>query len=256
MGTKKKKKIEWINILAPFVVLAIIVVILEILAKSGKVAEYVLPAPSKVVAGTIKSFGKAILPDFLFSIKIILIGFISATILGLLLAAIFSQFSIVAKATSPVIIWLVITPMITLVPLVLLWLGNDPNVRVIIVILQASPIICLNTLTGLTTIETEKKELARSVGATRFQAFIKINFMNAMPQVFTGIKLGCIFSIIGSISADFVAKTIGMGNKIIQFTKYVQTDLAYGSILLVALLGIGMYMLIEAIEKKVVIWRK
>lgn len=256
MAKKEKKKIEWINILAPFVVLAIIVIALEYLAKSGRISDYILPAPSKILTGTIKAFGKSILPDFLFSLKIILIGFFTATILGLLLAAIFSQFEIVAKATSPVIIWLVITPMITLVPLVLLWLGNDPNVRVIIVILQASPIICLNTLTGLTTVETEKLELARSVGATRFQAFIKINFMNAMPQVFTGIKLGCIFSIIGSISADFVAKAVGMGNKIIQFTKYVQTELAYGSILLVAILGIVMYMGIEAIEKRVVIWRK
>lgn len=256
MAKKAKGKIDLLHILAPFVVLVVIVVVLEWLANTGKIANYILPLPSAVLKGTIKAFPASILPDFLFSIKIILIGFLSATVIGLLLASIFSQFSFIAKAASPVIIWLVITPMITLVPLVMLWLGNDPNVRVIIVILQASPIICLNTLTGLTTIEHEKVELAKSVGATRFQAFIKINFMNAMPQVFTGIKLGCIFSIIGSISADFVAKGIGMGNKIVQFTKYVQTELAYGSILLVALLGIVLYMTIEAIEKKVVIWKK
>lgn len=256
MANKTKKKIDLLNVLAPLVVLVIIVAVLEWLASTGKIANYILPSPSATIKGTIKALPNNILPDFLFSVKIILIGFGTATVLGLLLAAVFSQFSIIAKATSPVIIWLVITPMITLVPLVMLWLGNNPNVRVIIVILQASPIICLNTLTGLTTIEYEKMELAKSVGATRFQAFIKINFMNAMPQVFTGIKLGCIFSIIGSISADFVAKGIGMGNKIIQFTKYVQTELAYGSILLVALLGIAMYMTIEAIEKKIVIWKK
>ncbi len=256
MARKTKKKVDLLHLLAPFIVFIIVVVVLEWLANTGKIAHYILPLPSSVLKGTIKAFPSNILPDFLFSVKIILIGFFSATILGLLLASIFSQFSFIAKAASPVIIWLVITPMITLVPLVMLWLGNAPNVRVIIVILQASPIICLNTLTGLTTIEHEKIELARSVGATRFQAFIKINFMNAMPQVFTGIKLGCIFSIIGSISADFVAKGIGMGNKIIQFTKYVQTELAYGSILLVALLGITLYMTIEAIEKKVVIWKK
>jgi ABC-type nitrate/sulfonate/bicarbonate transport system permease component len=79
--------------------------------------------------------------------------------------------------------------------------------------------------------------------------------MNAMPQVFTGIKLGCIFSVIGSVSADFVAKGIGMGNRIIQFTKYVKTDLTYGSIIIVALIGIFLYSLMSYIEKKIVIWK-
>jgi ABC-type nitrate/sulfonate/bicarbonate transport system permease component len=91
---------------------------------------------------------------------------------------------------------------------------------VIVVIIQATPIITLNTLNGFTNIEGEKLELAKSVGASKLQTFIKIIFMNAMPQVFTGIKLGCIFSTIGAISADFVAGTVGLCSRNVHLTKY------------------------------------
>jgi ABC-type nitrate/sulfonate/bicarbonate transport system permease component len=242
-------------LLAPIVLLVVLFIILEVFARLNLISDYILPAPSAILINTMQSFTSTIQKDFFFTLKIVFLGFTTASVFGLLLAAIFSQFEIVTKAISPVIIWLVITPMITLIPLIMLWLGNSPNIRALIVILQATPIITLNTLNGFTTVEKAKLELAKSVGATRMQRFIKITFMNAMPQVFTGIKLGCIFSVIGSVSADFVAKGIGMGNRIIQFTKYVKTDLTYGSIIIVALIGIFLYSLMSYIEKKIVIWK-
>jgi ABC-type nitrate/sulfonate/bicarbonate transport system permease component len=256
MPTKRSlKDLPFIGLLAPIVLLVVLFIILEVFARLNLISDYILPAPSAILMNTIQSFSSTIQKDFFFTLKIVFLGFTTASVFGLLLAAIFSQFEIVTKAVSPVIIWLVITPMITLIPLIMLWLGNSPNIRALIVILQATPIITLNTLNGFTTVEKAKLELAKSVGATRMQRFVKITFMNAMPQVFTGIKLGCIFSVIGSVSADFVAKGIGMGNRIIQFTKYVKTDLTYGSIIIVALIGIVLYSLMSYIEKKIVIWK-
>ncbi|WP_186565791.1 ABC transporter permease [Lawsonibacter celer] len=252
---KKKKEFNPINVIAPLVVLAIIYVGLEIFLRVFNVSEYVMPTPTHIIQGTIKSF-HIILPDFLFTLKIICIGFCIAIPAGILLAALFSQFDLLVKAMQPVVIWLVITPMITLIPLMTLWLGTDPNLRVIIVIIQATPIICLNTLNGFTHVEREKLELARSVGATKLQTFLSITFMNAMPQVFTGIKLGCIFSTIGAVSADFVSRGRGLGDRIIKFMKYSNFEESYGCIILIALIGIGLYTIVSMIEKRVVLWKK
>ena len=145
--------------------------------------------------------------------------------------------------------------MITLIPLLTLWLGYDPMQRVYVVIIQATPIITLNTLNGFTNLDIEKQELSKSVGCTKLQRFFKVTFMNAMPQVFTGIKLGCINATIGALSADTVSGNIGMGFKIKQFIKYNNIDLAYGSIILVALIGLVTYNIVEFIEHKVVLWK-
>lgn len=252
---RKKKQRSMLGIVAPLVVLAVLFVVLEIIARSGNVSEYILPAPSKIVLHTLQQFPVDIWPHFWLTLKVILIGFTAATFLGMLIAALISQSKLVTKAFEPSIILLVITPMITLIPLLTLWLGYDPMQRVYVVIIQATPIIALNTLNGFTHLELEKQELARSVGCTKWQRFMKITFMNAMPQVFTGIKLGCINATIGALSADTVSGNIGMGFKIKQFIKYNNIDLAYGSIILVALVGLAMYSIVSALERKIVLWK-
>lgn len=252
---KQKKPVQWRGVVAPLIVLAVIFILCEILARTGRVSEYILPAPSKIVTGIVSKFAVDIWPHFLLTLEVILIGFVCATALGMFLAALISQSGLVTKAVSPVIIWMVITPMITLIPLLTLWLGYDPMQRVYVVIIQATPIITLNTLNGFTNLDLEKQELSRAVGCTKLQRFTKLTFMNAMPQVFTGIKLGCINATIAALSADTVSGNIGMGYKIKQFIKYNNIDLAYGSIILVALIGLVTYNIVEAIEHKVVLWK-
>jgi len=252
----KKKKLKPMNIIAPLILLVILYAGLELIIRVANISRFVLPTPSAVVAHTVSSFIDDVLPHFLFTLKVVVVGFIVAIPLGILIAAVFSQFNILVKAISPYIILLVVTPMITLIPLMMLWLGFDPNLRIIVVVVQATPIITLNTLSGFTNVETSKMELAKSIGASRFQTFTKIIFPNSMPQVFTGIKLGCIFSTIGAISADFVAGTVGLGFRIVQYTKYVMTEMVYGCILIVAIIGIALYLCVNFIERRVIVWKK
>ncbi len=143
-----------------------------------------------------------------------------------------------------------------MVPLFMLWMGFDSRVRVIVVILQATPIILLNTLTGFTTTEREKLELMRSLGATRWQTFLKVVFPNALPQVFTGLKIGCIFSTIAAMSADLAAGKEGLGYRIQQYSSLIMTEMAYGTIIIVALIGIVLFQIVVMIERRIVVWVK
>lgn len=242
-------------VLAPWGVLLILFLIWELTARFSEVPAYILPPMSQIIAGTVSKFPGELWPHFLLTLRVIVVGFLVATLLGMLLAAIFSQFHIITKAVTPVIIWLVITPLITLIPLMTLWLGYDPVLRTYVVIVQATPIVTLNTLNGFNHVDKDKLELAKAVGCNRVQRFVKVIFMNAMPQVFTGIKLGCINATIAALSADLVSGNAGMGFKITQFTKYNNIYMSYGSILVVGLIGLVLYKLVEAAERRVVRWR-
>lgn len=251
----KRKKRDLVSIIAPLIVLVIIVAGLQIVCTVFQVNEHVIPKPVDMVRETVRVFGD-ILPHFLFTVKIVLLGFVISVPLGMLIAAILSQSKVLTSALSPIILVLVITPMMTLVPLMLLWLGTNPNLRLLVIIVQATPIITFNTLNGFTHVEKEKLELGAAVGANKLQTFTKITFMNAMPQVFTGIKLGCIFSVIGAISADFVGGKIGMGTRIVYYTKYNATAVTFGCIILVAILGLVLYYGVSALERHIVLWKK
>ncbi len=250
-----RKPKGWTAVLAPVVILIAILALLQILTVSLNINEHVLPQPINMIRDTLREFPN-IWPHFLFTIKIVVLGFAISVPLGMLIAALLSQSRVLTNAFSPVILCLVITPMMTLIPIMLLWLGTNPNLRLLVIVVQATPVITLNTLNGFTNVEREKMELAACVGANKLQTFTKITFMNAMPQVFTGVKLGCINSTIGAIGADFVSGKLGMGTRITYYNKFNATSVSYGCIILVAIIGLVLYYVISAIEKRVILWKK
>jgi NitT/TauT family transport system permease protein len=251
----KKKKFNPTKVIAPLIVLVVIYVGLEIIVRAAGISKFVLPTPTAIVMATINNIAY-VWPQFLITLRTIVVGFIIAVPLGLLLAAVFSQSRLIVQATTPLLILVIVTPMITLIPLLSLWLGFDPKIRILVVVLQATPIIALNTLVGFTNVEKEKLELMRSLGASRMQTFIKLIFPNAMPQIFTGVKLGAIFSTIGAISADIVAGNVGLGFRLMTYAGKAITEMVYGCIIIIALMSITFYYIISFIEGKVIVWRK
>jgi len=243
-------------IVAPLVLLVVIVAFLEFWVATSGITNKIMPAPHALVKEFARNFVRDIWPHVLFTLRVILIGYFISVPAGMLIAAFCSQFKLLNKALTPIIVLIVVTPMITLVPLLMLWMGFNDNVRIVVVVLQATPIITLNMLTGFSNVETQKLELMRSMGASRLTTFVKIIFPNAAPQVFTGLKLGCIFSTIAAMSADIAAGKSGLGYRIKFYSGLTMTEMAYGTILVVAIIGIVMFQIVSSIEKRIIVWIK
>lgn len=253
---KNKQPIKWLNILAPLALLVFIVAALEIYVAASGISAKILPAPHIILQKLVSTFRRDLLTDTLFTLRVILIGYLIAIPSGILLAAICSQFKLFNGIVSPLIVILVVTPMITIVPLLMIWLGFSIKVRLIVVIFMAMPIIALNTMTGFRNVEQQKLELFRAMGANRFQTFVKLIFPNALPQVFTGLKLGCIFSTISAMSADLAIGKDGLGSKISSYSGLLNIEMTYGTIIIVGLIGIILFEIVAQIEKRVIVWIK
>ncbi len=244
------------NVLAPLIVLVVLLIGLELIIKAFNISRQVLPAPSAILSVCAKEFKVNIWSHLIVTLKVIITGFIVGVPIGIFCAALLSQFKILEKAFSPYVIMLVTTPFIILVPIFMLWLGFGLNVRILAVILQTIPIVMLNSLSGFNNVEKVKLDLMNSLGATKVQTFIKVIFPNALPQVFTGIKLGGIFSTIAAVSAEFAGAQTGLGNRIMYFSSFIETELAFGCILIIALIGITLFNLTSMVERKIIIWKK
>ena len=249
---KPKKNIA--NILAPYFVLILILIIWELGVRIFQIPRTVFPAISSILSLTVQNFAVNIWSHMLVTIRTALIGMLCAVPLGILLAAVFSQFKILTYGMTPVVLALVVTPMITLVPLFMLWLGFDYEPRFIVVIVAVVPIVVLNTLNGFMQAPAKFTELMNGYGASKLTTFRKVIFPNALPQVFTGVKLGCIFATIATTSIEMVAGNPGLGYRVSYFSSQIQTELVFGSIICIALIGLGLYSLVSFIEKRVVYW--
>jgi NitT/TauT family transport system permease protein len=251
----KKSDGRLVNILAPVILLVAIFGLWELLVVALKIPIWALDKPTGIFTALFTKFG-SILPDALVSLQTLTIGFMIGITVGVILGGILSNFPIVDKAISPFVIFLVCTPLMTLVPLMMIWLGFGLTPKIIAVTLQTFPIVMMNTATGFANVDIERKELMLSMKASRLTTFFRVLVPSALPNIFTGIKLGCIFATTTTIAVEFVGGNSGLGSQIIKHTQYMRTGLAFACIFTVAIISIAFYGVVSLAEKYAVRWKE
>lgn len=238
---------------APFIVLVLIIALLQILLPAFSVPRYIFPTPYATLEKLVTEFG-SLWPDIAITLQEIIFGYIIAVPCGMILAILMTQFKIVNRALTPYTIFIATIPMIALVPLLMIWLGFGMNVKVITVALQTFPVIMLNSATGFNNVEETQRELMKSLGASRIQTLHQLIIPSSAKYIFTGLKLGTIFSTIAAICCEFTGSTQGLGFRIFTSISYVRTELAFAGIICIGIIGIIFYNLINFIEQKVTQW--
>jgi NitT/TauT family transport system permease protein len=153
-------------------------------------------------------------------------GFSIGAVVGMVLAAVITQFPFVEKIIAPYILVLVTTPMLALVPLLILRFGFGYTPRVIAVALAAGPMVMINAATGFRRVDSAKIALARSYGASTLQIFWKVRAPMALPMILVGLMIGAIFGLLTAVGAEMVGGGFGLGNRL---TSYVSHDTRAGA---------------------------
>lgn len=242
------------GIVAPLVMFVVIFGMWEVLIKIFEVPRWILPGPVAIFKTMVVNFNE-FLPHILISAQTILIGFIIAVPLGILLASIITNYKVLAVALDPYIVFLVVTPLITLVPLLMYFLGFGIEVRILAVIISSFAIVNMNAATGFSNVAMIRMELMQSLRANRIQAFTKAILPSALPDVFTGMKLCGIFATTACISVEYVGGNKGLGSQIIRHTQFIATEKAFACIFFVAVIGITLYTFISLLEKRIIRWK-
>ena len=171
-----------------------------------------------------------------------------------MLAAVITQFPLVEKIVAPYILLLVTTPMLALVPLLILKLGFGFAPRIIAVALACGPMVMINSATGFRRVDLAKIALARSFGACTLQIFMKIRIPMAMPMVIVGLMVGSIFGLLTAVGAEMVGGSFGLGNRLTYYSSLIQMPQFFACILVLAIIGISIYVLFYWLGKKWAGW--
>ncbi len=254
MSKSNHKKNKIIGVVAPILTFLLIFGCWEIVVRSLNIPQWLLPAPSGIFVSMFVNFGD-MWPHIVMTFSTVFIGFICAVPIGILLAAIITNYRIVNAALSPYIIFLVTTPLIIIVPLLMLFMGYGMNVRVVTVIIQSFAIVNMNSCTGFLNVPVIRHELMQSLGANKVQTFMRAVLPTAAPDVFTGIRLASIFATTACISAEYVGGNTGLGSQIIKYSQFLKTTESFACIFYVTIIGLIVYGLICLAEKKVVYWK-
>lgn len=250
----KKTKNAVLSVLAPVLVFAALLGVWEFLCVRNEIPAWLLPSPSRIFASMIENFTD-FWPHILVSFETVLLGFIFAVPLGILLATLITSSKTASAALSPYIIVLVTTPLIVLLPLLMLFLGYGLKVRIIGVVLQAFAIVNMNTCTGILNVPVIRHELMQTVGASKWQSLRHVIYPTAVLDIFTGVRLSAIFATTACVSAEYVGGNEGLGALIIRYSQYLKTTESFACIFYVTIIGLFMYGLVSVLQKKVIYWK-
>lgn len=227
----------------------------ELAIRIMEVPAYVLPAPSAVFSALVSSFD-TLLPHIIVTLRELATGYLLGAAIGILLAAVITQFPFVEKVITPYILLLITTPMLALVPLLMLKFGFGETPRIIAVTLAVGPMVMINAATGFRGTDSAKIALARSYGATTLQIFRKIRFPMALPMIIVGLMVGGIFGLITAVGAEMVGGGSGLGNRLVYYSSLGRMDSFFAVIIIVAAIGISLYALAYFMNKRWASWKR
>ena len=239
--------------LAIIVVAVIIIGSAELALILFHVPQYVLPRPSLIVTALFTEW-KFLWPHILITVYELLSGFAIGASIGFVLAAVITQFPFVEKIVTPYILLLVTTPMLALVPLLILRFGFGSEPRIIAVVLASGPMVMINSATGFRRVDLAKIALARSFGASTLQVFTKIRIPMAMPMIIVGLMVGSIFGLLTTIGAEMVGGAEGLGNRLTYYSALIRMPQFFAIILILAFMGISIYVFFFWLGKKWASW--
>ncbi len=239
---------------AAIVAVAVIVIGgLEFALRFFEVPQYIMPPPSLIAWALFDEF-PLIAPHLGYTLVELLSGFAIGAVVGLILAAVVTQFPFAEKIVAPYILLLVTTPMLALVPLLILRFGFGYTPRIIAVALAAGPMVMINAATGFRRVDSAKIALARSYGASTLQIFWKIRAPMALPMILVGLMIGAIFGLLTAVGAEMVGGGFGLGNRLTTYSSMIQMPQFFAVVLILSILGILIYVLFFLIGKKWASW--
>lgn len=240
--------------LAPaLITLALLVVAWEVLGAALGLREVIAPLPSAVVA-EIRAKWAQFPKHALVTVTEVVTAFLVSAALGIGggIAIVASPF--LSQVFMPVILSLQVVPKIAIAPLILIWFGFGVVGKVVIALTVAFFPVLINTTSGLHSASPEILDLARSLHASKLQIFQKILFPNALPYIFTGLKISMTLSVVGAVIGEFIGGNQGLGYLIQQAQFEINTPLMVAAIFFLALIGLGAYGLVALAERLCVPW--
>src|SRR5262249_55110333 len=182
------------------------------------------------------------------------IGFLLAVVVGLLAGIAVGSSTLVYDSFYPALIGFNSIPKVAVVPILVIWFGIGTIPAIITAFLIAFFPILVNVAVGIATVEPELQDVLRALGASRWQVIKKAGLPRSMPYFFASLKVAITFAFVGTIVAETVAANKGIGNLMLVASSRFEVPLAFAGLLVTSIMGIGMYLVCAAIERRIGGW--
>jgi taurine transport system permease protein len=191
----------------------------------------------------------------LISLYRVLSGWILGCLIGIPIGIGMGLSSFVKGAMDPIIELYRPVPPLAYISLIIIWMGIGDKGKIFLLFLATFSIFVINSRSGVRSVTIERIHAAYSLGASRYQILFHVILINALPEIFTGMRVAMGVAWGTLVAAEMVAATSGIGWMVINAARFLRTDLVLMGIIVMALLGYGFDFLLRTSEKAVIPWK-
>ena len=239
--------------LLPIAALVLLLAIWQVYVDAGGVSQLVLPSPHKVLVALVDDRG-TLWHNLKASGTEILLGILVAGLLGFSAAVVIHLWTPVRVSVYPLLVASQAIPVVTLAPLLTLWLGFGLLPKLVVIGLVCFFPIVVTTLAGFETVDPELVKLMRTFDASRLEIFRRVELPSALPGLFTGLKLAAVFAVIGDVFAEQAGSNSGLGYLLNATLANLETAEAFATVFVLSAFAILLFALLSVIERRALPW--
>lgn len=237
----------------PIVTAVVVIGGWELAVRGFSLPEYLLPAPSTIVEEAAESLPR-LLENAASTGGVMVAGFLIAVVLSIPLALAIASFPFLERTVYPWLLFMQMVPKIAVAPLFIVWFGFGIAPRLLIVFLLSFFPILINGISGFRSLDKDVINLVKTTGATGSVVFWRVTLPNALPHIFTGLKIGAAVAAIAAIIGEFVASDNGLGYLLLEYNGQLETAKVFSAIILLSAMGVALYYAVELSERVIIPW--
>jgi ABC-type nitrate/sulfonate/bicarbonate transport system permease component len=233
----------------------VIVGVWQLVVQIFHVSEFVLPAPLAIARSFSGKWGQLLenmQPTFIEA----LLGYLIGNATGVITAALIAEFRFLEIGLYPYIIGFRSLPVISVVPLLIIWMGFTiwPIVGAAALIVFFPTFV--NAVDGFKATDETTLELMRGLNATRWQTFWYVKVHNALPYMFAALKISIASALVGAVVGEWIVGQRGLGYLTILANNYVDTLLLFRALFALGVIAIVWFVLVRALEIHFLRWQR
>jgi ABC-type nitrate/sulfonate/bicarbonate transport system permease component len=233
-----------------------LLVMWEAFGRSGLIDPLFISSPTRIaLAGWQLSHDHDFWNDLQISATEFILGYAAAVAIAVPLGLAVGLSKRLQYMLSPFVDTLNAVPRVTLLPLIVIWLGIGIWSKVAVVFLGAVIPMLINTQSGVATSEARFMRVARSFCASRIKIFSSVVLPGTVPFIFTGLKYGAGRALLGVVVGELYASTAGLGHMIADAGNTFQTDVVFFGVFVFMAAGLMVVAVLDAFEQRFEKWR-
>ncbi|HEV2859098.1 MAG TPA: ABC transporter permease [Solirubrobacterales bacterium] len=248
------------RVLLPATLLAALIGAWQVAASTGAIADalnlenFLVPSPAEVASSLWENRG-LLTENAWVTLREIVLGILCALVVGSAFAILMHRWRVLRDATYPLIIASQTIPIVVIAPILVVWFGYGIVPKIAIVALICFFPITVAVLDGLRSVDQEAVKLMRSLDASRWQRFWRVEAPSALPNLFTGAKIAVVVAPIGAVFAEWAGSSSGLGHLIQSDTANFEVARQFATVAVLAAMALALMGLTALAERRVVGWR-